>query len=388
MNKKNLLWALVLAMGCLGSTASMAEQSESPVACVEGVEPLNLVYGDHTTGCNIDTPTDLDRFIFDGSAGDKVRIQLRSLTAGLDPRIEIREPGGAVIKDTLCTGSDVFGNPLRCSIVFDMTLGLSGQHQISISDSGANETGDYQFQLEIIPPNITPPGIVYGSTESDLLNLGVDMDFFEFNVEANSDIRVTVSSQTPGLDPRLEVWDQDGTVIKNTSCTGSYVFGNPLKCIFTYDLNIVLPGTYLLAVSDVGANEGGNFDVSLECLFGPCPGVIATRPECDIQMSQVTYIDGETVTADVFRLANLTVDPLSIELKIWLGLPDEAIPVINLGADGTFVLPAGTDVDLGPLTLMPVNVELPRGGFEFSCRMLDPTTGRLLMEDRNFFDIQ
>ena len=35
-----------------------------------------------------------------------------------------------------------------------------------------------------------------------------------------------------------------------------------------------------------------------------------------------------------------------------------------------------------------VTAGLPRGQYEFSCRFLDPTTGRLLMEDRNFFDLQ
>jgi len=64
------------------------------------------------------------------------------------------------------------------------------------------------------------------------------------------------------------------------------------------------------------------------------------------------------------------------------------IGVVNVGADGSLVLPAGTDVDLGPLPILPVTAALPRGDYEFSCRMLDPVTGELLAEDLNLFEVQ
>jgi hypothetical protein len=112
-------------------------------------------------------------------------------------------------------------------------------------------------------------------------------------------------------------------------------------------------------------------------------------PICDIQLNQSIYLDGGTVNANVFRLANLTATPLALEWKVWLGVPGVSpIGIVNMGADGTFVLPAGTDVDLGPVPFLPVNNNLPRGSYEFGCRMLDPTTGELLTEDRNFFEIQ
>jgi hypothetical protein len=120
-------------------------------------------------------------------------------------------------------------------------------------------------------------------------------------------------------------------------------------------------------------------------------GAISTgsSPLCDIQMNQATYTDGDTITANVFRIANLTAALLALEWKVWLGVPGfPPISIFNLGADGTFVLPAGTDYDFGPVSLFSVTAALPRGSYELSCRMLDPVTGELLAEDRNFFDIQ
>lgn len=115
----------------------------------------------------------------------------------------------------------------------------------------------------------------------------------------------------------------------------------------------------------------------------PVPG-----PACDIQLNQSKFSNGDMVTADVFRLANLSNDSVPVELKVWAASSGaSATSVLNLGQDGSFVLPAGTDIDLGPLQLLPVDDSLPRGDYEFSCRMLDPVTGELLSEDLNFFNV-
>jgi len=68
-------------------------------------------------------------------------------------------------------------------------------------------------------------------------------------------------------------------------------------------------------------------DFSIGVSTGPTP---STRQECDIQMSQLIYIDGEEVIANVLRITNPTPDPLSLELKIWLGLAGTTLPVLNL----------------------------------------------------------
>ena len=110
--------------------------------------------------------------------------------------------------------------------------------------------------------------------------------------------------------------------------------------------------------------------------------------ECDIQLSQSIYNDGDTVTAEVFRIANMSGTTLQLEWKVWLGLPGAPpVSIINVGADGSFSLP-DRDVELGPLPLLPVSAGTPPGFYEFSCRFLDPVTGELLAEDRNFFEIQ
>jgi hypothetical protein len=51
------------------------------------------------------------------------------------------------------------------------------------------------------------------------------------------------------------------------------------------------------------------------------------------------------------------------------------------------VLPAGLDIDLGPIPLGPAN-NYPVGTYELSCRIVDPVTKRQLTIDLNPFEVQ
>ncbi|MHC4622550.1 MAG: purple acid phosphatase family protein [Planctomycetota bacterium] len=117
---------------------------------------------------------------------------------------------------------------------------------------------------------------------------------------------------------------------------------------------------------------------------------IIKGPLCNIIMSQDSYTDAEMITAPGFRIANPGPDAMRVELKVWLGLPSFLpISYLNLGADGSLILPSGFDIDLGPVAVIPFPVwpGMPRGEYEFSIRMMDPITGELLAEDRNAFTV-
>ena len=137
-----------------------------------------------------------------------------------------------------------------------------------------------------------------------------------------------------------------------------------------------------------GTGSGGTFKTKDG---GSTWQLIGVSPFLDIKLSKATYLDGETITASVFRLANPGPAPVAVELKVWLGTPIPglaALPIFNVGADGSLVLPANLDLELGPFPIFPVSAELQRGTYEFSSRMLDPITGELLSEDLNSFTIQ
>ncbi|KHE91419.1 MAG: hypothetical protein K8F52_18175 [Candidatus Scalindua rubra] len=221
-------------------------------------------------------------------------------------------------------------------------------------------TPNAAFRIEIISPiangvslfiEKSPSGIIYASVNSEGNGLGV--------TESQTDITSSLSGIT-NITLRLDV--SNANIV-----TASLDYGS--DTIF----DVTLPGTgTLFGAADYWAGFGAEEDAL----------------QCGIEMSQAIYTAGDTVTAQAFRIANLGLDPISVEWKVWLGTPfTSPIPIVNIGADGTFVLPAGFDLDFGPLPLFPAAI-LPLGTYELSTRVLDPVTGELLCEDLNEFEIQ
>lgn len=147
-----------------------------------------------------------------------------------------------------------------------------------------------------------------------------------------------------------------------------------------------------LAISSFGEDEAGELYVAGQNFANPGNGalyrIVPTFPVCDLELSQPSYVTGETVTAQSFRLANPGPEAVSVEIKAWFAFPTtEPVSVINIGADGSLSLPAGLDLDLGPLPLLPVDAGLPRGAYELDCRMVDPVTGGSMILDTNPFSV-
>lgn len=80
---------------------------------------------------------------------------------------------------------------------------------------------------------------------------------------------------------------------------------------------------------------------------------------------------------------------MAVEWKAWLTLPGVGpVTAVDVGADGTFVLSAGFDSELGPIDLFTVSPAHARGVWGWDCRFLDPTTGETLWLDLNPFEVE
>ena len=229
---------------------------ESPVPCPEGAV-VDLMYGEHTTGCTIGVVTDLDTFTFEGIAGDEIRITLRTDT-GMDPCIEIREPGNPDPIETLCcTGA--------CTIrEEDFALNFTGTYLLAVSERESDQTGSYVLQLEKIPPIAAPLSlsIPYDFAVSETVSPQTDLDFIKFEGADGTLVRVTRRTNT-GMDPRLEIWDPAHAKIKDVSCIGA--------CTISEDLSLISSGTYLIGISEVFGDQTGGYEINIQCLFGDCP---------------------------------------------------------------------------------------------------------------------
>src|SRR5437899_2049690 len=205
---------LALCCALFAATAGARPQVESSVACDEATEPLPVVYGQCTTGCAIAQPTDLDRFAVAATAGETLRVTLESTSAGLDPRVEIRDPLGAVVGTTSCNGHAGFnGSPSVCSLVFELAIATTGDHQLAVSDGGADNTGNYVLQLERVPPVPPLPVLPYNLAVDDRIGPPTDRDCMAWEATANTQVQVTLRTLTAGLDAEVQVLDPTGAIV-------------------------------------------------------------------------------------------------------------------------------------------------------------------------------
>lgn len=241
-----------------------ADQVESPAACAEGAEPLLIEYGQHTTGCGISPAVDLDSFRFQAVAGDEIRVCIRGLTDNFDVNYQLRDASNVTIDAASCSA----GTFDTCGLCRQVPLEVSGQYTILISDAGTDNAGNYVLQLERVPPVFIPTVIVHGATVSGSISPVTDLDFVRFEGVAGTEIRISVLGQTDNLDPRIEVLDpqaRPAEIIDQFCSAGTFS-----TCSFTVDRTLEHSGDHVIIVSDQGSDNGGNYQISLQCLFGSC----------------------------------------------------------------------------------------------------------------------
>lgn len=265
---------------------AQAQQAENAVPCIEGAEPLALVYGDHTTGCIIDPATDLDRFEFCGLAGDEVRLNVNSGGNLMDPDLVIRDPVAAIVATDSCNDN--------CSITTDITLAMSGCYTVFVGDVGTNQIGDYSLQVERLEPvSAVAVHVNYDENQSDTIAPVTDVDFFTFNGTVGTDVRVNVSAIGNLLDPTIEIRDPNGLLVVNGVPDGATCNDN---CSFSVDFSPAVSGTWSVIVYDRITNEIGDYELSLWCLAGPCDSDNDGTPDPDGPF--ISYVTSRMDTAE------------------------------------------------------------------------------------------
>ena len=135
--------------------------------------------------------------------------------------------------------------------------------------------------------------------------------------------------------------------------------------------------------------NGGRLDATFVGVGGISDNfTLLKNAECDMETDQFLYQPGDSLEISRFRFGNPGPDPLAVELKVWLQVADfPPSGLLNIGADGSVVLPEGYLSDPPPFELLPDIGILPEGVHAIGCRLLDPVTGELLSEDIAPFEL-
>ena len=121
-------------------------------------------YGNTEATKSISPAVDGDYYIFDGTAGDEIKISILSTTNGFDPIIQVRGPNNVLVVNGVADGAFCNGSSglsaTRCSFSVTIFPEVSGTYSVLIHDSGINEAGGYQISLQCLfgtCANLIPP---------------------------------------------------------------------------------------------------------------------------------------------------------------------------------------------------------------------------------------
>ena len=148
-----------------------AGQPETEVECVEGTppEPIEVEFGEHTSGCQVDNGTDLDQFqtpIGTEDFGKLLRLNVtRTGGSYFTPRVEVWDPSGGNLDNSV---SPNYSN--------DFGLIETGEYLVAISDDDRYHPGSYEAEVNCLPPGGCPPTPTEGPPGDPSCSDGIDND--------------------------------------------------------------------------------------------------------------------------------------------------------------------------------------------------------------------
>jgi hypothetical protein len=111
-------------------------------------------------------------------------------------------------------------------------------------------------------------------------------------------------------------------------------------------------------------------------------------PSIAITLSRQSYAKGEVITVSEFRLKNPNPTAAVVEIKVWMEIPGQnAVSILNMGADASFSFPPGFDQNVAPVSLFQNDGSNTPGTYYLSARVVDPVTGQVYSEDLNPFSL-
>jgi len=147
-------------------------------------------YGESVADKTITPFVDADFYIFNGTTGDDIRINVQSTTNGLGPTIIIRDPNNNIIVNGAADGASC-NSVFTCSFFINLTIPVNGTYSLMIFDTGTNNSGNYALGLQCLfgsCNNLTTP-LVCGDNCVDTPNpLQTDSDADGYGNSCDADL--------------------------------------------------------------------------------------------------------------------------------------------------------------------------------------------------------
>ncbi len=269
--KKSALLALVLSLGLL-SLVSATAFFRPPIVQAEGVKQTGArgpaAFGNQLLSFSAASTFSLMESIACGETKTN-----RALVAGQQDTYTFSgNAGEAVILTAVGTSGNVcaYAELYRAGVYLgrnscnsyssSLTLPANDIYTILVYDSGLNDTGTYDLNLQFTTGRCGT-AITCGQTRSGNLTSKAQQDTYKFSANAGEAVLFSaVGTSTSGaVCSYAELYSPSGVYLGRNSCNS-----------YSSSLSLPATGTYTLLVYDSGHNDNGTYDLNLQFTTGRC----------------------------------------------------------------------------------------------------------------------
>jgi uncharacterized repeat protein (TIGR01451 family) len=220
-----------------------------------------ITYDQIAAGNIIDSVADVNCFIFDGAAGERVRMTVIETSGDLSAYQELLRPDGSTVPHSACSSTNPTTAPETTCL-----LDVTGPHTILIRDSGGTDTGTYDLHLMRLNNPLGCTILDFDSPPiTNLIDPIADTDCYIFNGDEGDQVQVTVVEISGDLSAYQELLRPDGSTIPHSACSST----NPTTAQESTCL-LDVTGPHTVLVRDAGGLGLGEYQIGLACLNVPC----------------------------------------------------------------------------------------------------------------------
>ena len=208
--------------------------------------------------------------------------------------------------------------------------------------------------------------ILSAETRTGTIANPAQVDSFTFNGEAGQWVVIRMSRESGSLVPRISLYAPDGS-------SETWAWASPNVEI---DHQLLQSGVYTIAVRDHYGTATGDYSLSLTKI----PGT-QYSPSVRIILNKNAFTTGDTliVSAHVVNGSN----PVNVEVKIWIGLPNGNQMSIF---DPYFTFTVGPNANITKEIFRRTFVgNEPSGDYNVGGRLVNPVSGRELSVNVEIF---
>jgi hypothetical protein len=251
---RSMILMVLAAILCL-SLANTSRVSVAGSLPGTGETLLPLVQFGEVVFGSIGAPGQTQEYTFMANAGDVILIRASRETGDLWPRIQLRGPGGELLRDD--------HSPVHVELTVKVPRG--GTHRIQVSDGFDEEgVGTYRLYLQRLNDAGASTPLSFGHTAGGAIAQAAEMDAFTFSAEEGDIIltRVSADPDTGDLWPEVRLYDPAGELLNKKHDPSHAEFTTNLPARYYAFLPAVLRARGFLAAGKPGTATGASFEAT------------------------------------------------------------------------------------------------------------------------------